>query len=472
MTLTLNFDNSYATLPDRFYTRQMPDPVRAPELIAFNTGLAAELGITPGTPAELAQVFAGNQLALGADPLAQVYAGHQFGGFSPQLGDGRAVLLGEVVTPSGDRRDLQLKGSGRTPYSRRGDGRAWLGPVLREYVLSEAMQALGIPTTRALAAVLTGERVQRERGYPGAVLTRIADSHLRVGTFQYFAARQDYDGLRTLFNYARDRHYPTAETPQQFLDAVIARQVDLVIKWLSVGFIHGVMNTDNTSISGETIDYGPAAYLDSYHPTTVYSSIDQGGRYAYDNQTNILAWNMAQLATSLVPLVENTDAAIEGFTQSVHGMKATFDTKWLALFGQKIGILQAEEADRVLITDLLDLMQNDKSDFTNSFHALSEGLARDQFVEREKFDLWQQRWRARLLTEADPKQVMALVNPVFIPRNHRIEQMIAAAVEGDYAPFHRLNHVLAAPFTAQPEALDLTHSPEPEEIVHQTFCGT
>ncbi|THD73463.1 YdiU family protein [Thalassobius vesicularis] len=473
MTLTLAFDNSFATLPPRFYARVLPTPVAAPQLIAFNTPLAAELGITPGSTEEMAQVFAGNTIPQGAAPLAQAYAGHQFGGFSPQLGDGRAILLGEVIDRHGHRRDIQLKGSGPTPFSRRGDGRAWLGPVLREYVMSEAMYALGIPTTRALAAVSTGERIQRERGLPGAILTRVASSHLRVGTFQYFAARQDLDGLQTLFEYARTRHYPQAETPLDFLQSVINRQIKLVVQWLSIGFIHGVMNTDNTSISGETIDYGPAAYMDTYHPVTVYSSIDQHGRYAYDNQANVLAWNMAQLATALVPLMPNSDEAIKRFTTAIHGMADQLKSEWIAAFGRKIGLANATAADEALLNALLNTMTQQQADFTNTFRKLATGAAaRDQFTDPAAFDSWEPQWRARLATEPDPHRLMCATNPAFIPRNHRVEQMIQAAEAGDYAPFHRLNAVLSRPYDDQPEAEDLTRPPLPSEAVTQTFCGT
>lgn len=473
MTLTIPFQNSYATLPECFFTRVMPTPVRDPHLIVFNRALAEDLGITSGTEAEMAQIFAGNQILPGAAPLAQVYAGHQFGGFSPQLGDGRAILLGEVIDQAGTHHDIQLKGAGPTPYSRRGDGRAWLGPVLREYLLSEYMHALGIPTTRALAATTTGERIQRERALPGAILTRVAASHIRIGTFQYFAARQDHEALRTLFTYTRDRHYPDAETPLDLLQAVIQRQIVLVTKWLSVGFIHGVMNTDNMALSGETIDYGPAAFMDSYHPVTVYSSIDRQGRYAYDNQANILAWNMAQLATSLIPLEPDTEAAITAYTDAINDMAAQIKTAWLIAFGRKVGLTQATPEDEPLISDLLTAMADNKADFTNTFRDLATGApARDQFTDPTAFDAWEPAWRARLATEPDPETLMRDTNPAFIPRNHRVEQMIQAAETGDFAPFHRLLSVLTHPYEDQPEAEDLTRPPLPKEIVHQTFCGT
>lgn len=473
MSLHIPFDNSYARLPGKFYARVTPMPVKEPRLIRFNTGLADELGLTPGTPDEQAQAFSGNVIPQHAEPLAQAYAGHQFGGFSPQLGDGRANLLGEVVDINGTRRDIQLKGSGPTPWSRMGDGRAGLGPVLREYVVSEAMHALGIPTTRALAATTTGEPVYRENGaLPGAVLTRVAASHVRVGTFQYFAARRDTEALRTLYDYVTDRHYPEATSPNELLSAIVARQADLVARWMSVGFIHGVMNTDNTTISGETIDYGPCAFIDVFHPQTVFSSIDAHGRYAYDNQPNIIVWNLAQLATSLVPLMPDTDAAVKDFTEIIHAMPAAIHRNWLACFGRKIGLAEATAEDEPLITDLLTLMANERADFTNSFRALTGGKARDQFTNPAGFDAWADTWQRRLASEEDPESLMRATNPAFIPRNHRIEQMIQAAVDGDFGPFHRMVDVLAHPFDDQPDAADLTRPPEPSEVVQQTFCGT
>ncbi|SHL68597.1 Uncharacterized conserved protein YdiU, UPF0061 family [Roseovarius litoreus] len=473
MSLYIPFDNSYAHLPDRFFTRLDPVPVKAPRLVAFNAGLAAEMGITPGTPEDMAQAFSGNRPPKGAAPLAQAYAGHQFGGFSPQLGDGRANLLGEVVTPGGQRLDIQLKGSGPTPYSRMGDGRAWLGPVLREYVLSEAMHALGIPTSRALAAVTTGESVYRETGaLPGAILARVAQSHIRVGTFQYFAARRDVPGLQALFEHVVERHYPQAQNPADLLEAVIEAQARLVAHWMSVGFIHGVMNTDNTTISGETIDYGPCAFMDMFHPDTVYSSIDAHGRYAFSNQPNVIVWNMAQLATALVALMPDQDAAIEDFTRLVHAMPDRIHAHWLQAYGRKIGLPAATAEDAPLITGLLQAMAENRADFTNTFRALSDGGARDQFLDPGAFDAWEAGWQKRIATEDDPARVMRQANPVYIPRNHRVEQMIAAAVAGDFAPFERLLRVLADPFTPQEGARDLTHPPQPAEVVHQTFCGT
>jgi uncharacterized protein YdiU (UPF0061 family) len=474
MTVHIPFDNSYARLPPHFFTRLDPMPVKTPALIRFNHALARELGISAEVDdATLAQLFSGNSVPDGAEPLAQVYAGHQFGGFSPQLGDGRANLLGEALTPTGARADIQLKGSGPTPYSRMGDGRAWLGPVLREYVVSEAMHAMGIPTSRALAAVATGESVYREQGaLPGAVLTRVAASHLRVGTFQFFAARRDVKSLGALYDYAAARHYREAKDPGDFLRAVVARQADLVASWMSVGFIHGVMNTDNTTISGETIDYGPCAFLDTYHPDTVFSSIDAHGRYAYSNQPNVIVWNMAQLATCLVMLMPDQDKAVEEFTQIIHTMPDQIHAAWLMRFGRKIGLARATPEDEPLITDLLARMAQNRSDFTNTFRALLGGRARDQFLDPSSFDSWEEKWRARLQSEQAAEQIMQTANPAFIPRNHRIEEMIAAAVAGDYQPFDRLLTVLADPYRDQPEAQDLTRPPQAHEVVQQTFCGT
>ena len=473
MTLHIPFDNSYARLPDTFYARLTPTKVKAPATIAFNEPLADLLGITGADDPRLAALFAGNDLPQGAEPLAQLYAGHQFGQYNPQLGDGRALLLGEVVGKDGIRRDIQLKGSGPTPYSRRGDGRAWLGPVLREYVVSEAMHAMGIPTTRALAATRTGEEVIRERPLPGAVLTRVAQSHIRIGTFQIFAARRDFDSLKQLFDYTVDRHYPEARDPLALLEAVIARQAALVAQWMSVGFIHGVMNTDNCTLSGETIDYGPCAFMDAYDPDTVFSSIDRYGRYGYSAQADIIVWNMAQLATALIPLMPDSDAAVESFTKSVHAMPAQIRAQWLMRFGAKIGLAAPTEADLPLIGDLLTLMQDGGSDFTNTFHALGEGTAVDQIADRDGFAAWESRWKTRLEQESsDPADLMAQVNPVLIPRNHQIEQMIDAAVIGDDAPFHRLCAAFAHPFTPDETTADLRNPPKPSETVRATFCGT
>jgi serine/tyrosine/threonine adenylyltransferase len=477
MTLHIPFDNSYARLPDRFYTRLAPSPVAKPALVKVNEGLARELGIDPAALAapEGVAVLAGNRVPDGADPLAQVYAGHQFGGWVPQLGDGRAILLGEVIDKGGVRRDIQLKGSGRTPYSRMGDGRAWLGPVLREYIVSEAMHALGIPTTRALAAVTTGETIIRETLLPGAVLTRVAASHIRVGTFQFFAARQDVDALQRLMDHVIERHYPEARGPLGLLNAVIDRQAGLVAQWLGVGFIHGVMNTDNTSVAGETIDYGPCAFMDTYRGGQVFSSIDHYGRYAYNRQPDVLVWNLAQLATALLPLMgEDRNAAIEAATEAVHRFPDRFQAEWLGVFRGKLGLGTAEDGDAELIQTLLSRMETLRADFTNTFRALGTAAARDEFLDPAGFDAWERDWRARLAREGaapeDRLPAMKAVNPAIIPRTHRIEQAIAAGVAGDFAPFERLVAALAAPFGDAPD--DLCRPPAAEEAVSQTFCGT
>lgn len=469
--MNIDFDNSFAALPDAFYTRVAPTSVSAPKLLAFNDDLAKLLGITITDKAELAQIFSGNALPQNADPVAQLYAGHQFGNFNPQLGDGRAILLGEVIDTNGIRRDIQLKGSGCTPYSRGGDGRAWLGPVLREYVISEAMHALGVPTTRALAAVTTGEDILREQGMlPGAVLTRTASSHLRVGTFQVFAHRGQVDELRTLTDYAINRHYPNATGPMDLLRAVCTAQAELIAQWMPLGFIHGVMNTDNCAIGGETIDYGPCAFMDDFSMGRVFSSIDQQGRYAYGNQPNIAIWNMAQLATALLQLFEDKDAAVEEATAIIHAMPEQIEAAWLTRFAAKIGIAEPTVEDTDLIQSLLDMMQTDGADFTNTFRALSDGTARDQFTNRDAFDAWAAKHSARIADMPDAKTLMNASNPAVIPRNHRIEQMIQAAVAGDMAPFNRLMTAYKIPYSlTDPE---LANPPTQSEIVPATFCGT
>lgn len=465
------FDNSYANLPEAFYARLEPTSVTQPKLLAFNENLAQILGIETGDLDEAAQVFGGNEIPQNATPLAQLYAGHQFGSYNPQLGDGRAILLGEVIGTDGIRRDIQLKGSGPTPYSRMGDGRAWLGPVLREYVVSEAMHALGIPTTRALAAVLTGDQIWREQGaLPGAILTRVAQSHLRVGTFQVFAHRGEVEHLKTLTDYAISRHYPDAKGPMDLLRAVCAAQADLVTRWMSVGFIHGVMNTDNCSIAGETIDYGPCAFMDAFHQNRVFSSIDQQGRYAFGAQPGIAVWNMAQLATSLVQRMEDKDAAVEEATEIVHAMPDLLEKAWLKRFAAKIGITSPKSSDTALIEELLGLMQTDGADFANTFRSLCKDTARDQFANREAYDIWAKKWKTRLQSEQNSAATMRSANPAIIPRNHRIEQMINAAVSGDMAPFDRLMKALATPFDETDP--DLARPPSQQEIVPATFCGT
>ncbi len=458
MTLTIPFDTTYLTLPDRFYTRQSAAPVSAPELIVFNHALADELGLdtTDMTDAQAARIFSGMEIPDGATPLAQVYAGHQFGGFSAQLGDGRALLLGEVESPAG-RFDIQLKGSGPTPYSRNGDGRAWVGPVLREYLMSCAMQALDIPTTKALCATTTGDRVLREQGpLPGAIVTRVAASHIRVGTFQFFAARGDLEGLKALTDYTIARHYPDAKNPLDLFEMVMEKQATLVAKWMGAGFIHGVLNTDNVQIAGETIDYGPCAFMDAYHPDRVFSSIDRRGRYAYSNQGPVTHWNMAQFATALVALMPDTDQAIAGFTQVLDQFPARLEAEWARVFAAKLGLPASAQAT-ALAKDLLAQMAEAEADFTNTFNALDRTA--------EAFPDWYAKWRA-----AGPDDALwRRINPQIIPRTHLIEHCIKAATAGDFAPFHTMLAAVSAPFTHDPA---FASPPEEAEKVLQTFCGT
>ncbi|WP_315755720.1 protein adenylyltransferase SelO [Bradyrhizobium sp. SZCCHNRI2007] len=491
MTVHFPFQNSYATLPDNFFARVAPTPVAAPRLIKLNQPLAAELGLNPAeleTP-EGAAILAGKTVPEGAEPIAMAYAGHQFGHFVPQLGDGRAVLLGEVVDRNGVRRDIQLKGSGPTPFSRRGDGRAALGPVLREYIVSEAMAALRIPTTRSLAAVVTGEQVYRGTALPGAVLTRVATSHIRVGTFQYFAARQDTDAVRRLADHVISRHYPdlagTERPYHALLDAVITRQARLIADWLLVGFIHGVMNTDNTSVSGETIDYGPCAFMDGYDPKQVFSSIDEFGRYAFANQPRIAMWNLTRLAECLLPLFgDDKDQAIKEAEAALDGFAAQFTDAHQAGLRRKLGLFMQREGDQPLAQALFDAMAAARADFTLTFRRLSDAAGsgdlsevRALFEDPTDFDEWAQRWRRRLAEEpqtaAERGEAMRKVNPAFIPRNHRIEAVITAAVENDdYAPFEELHAVLARPYDDQPDQAAYAEPPQPQERVLQTFCGT
>jgi uncharacterized protein YdiU (UPF0061 family) len=486
------FDNTYARLPDRFYARVAPAKVRAPRMIKLNVELARELGadIERLASAEGVEVLAGNAVPVGADPIALAYAGHQFGAFVPQLGDGRAILLGEVVGKDGRRRDVQLKGAGRTPFSRGGDGRAALGPVLREYVVSEAMAALGIPTTRALAAVTTGEPVFREQTLPGAVLTRIAASHLRVGTFQYFAVRRDKEAVSILAAHAIERHYPDASAakspPLALLDRVVVAQANLVAAWLGVGFVHGVMNTDNTSISGETLDYGPCAFLDETHPNKHFSSIDHRGRYAFGNQPRIAQWNLLRFAETLLPLLaDDEEAAARIATESVQQFSSAFEVAYGRVFRRKLGLANEYDGDLSLAADLLERLASNEVDYTVFFRRLcacaadpaADEEAAKLFAHPGAFHDWALAWRERMGDElASPDErasAMRRANPAFIPRNHRIEQAIAAAVDDtDFEPFERLVKVLARPFDDQPEHADLADPPAPDERVTATFCGT
>ena len=486
------FDNTYAKLPDRFYARLSPTPVKQPALIKLNHKLATELGLDPDalSDPDAIEVFAGNRLPRGSDPIAMAYAGHQFGNWVPQLGDGRAILLGELTDLNGIRRDVQLKGSGPTPFSRMGDGRAAIGPVLREYIISEAMSALDIPTTRSLAAVTSGERVFREAALPGAVLTRVAQSHIRVGTFQFFAARQDNEALRLLADHVIARHYPALKDStmpyHDLLQAVMHRQSELVAKWMGVGFIHGVMNTDNMSIAGETIDYGPCAFVDGFHPDTVFSSIDQMGRYSYRNQPRIAQWNLARFAQCLLPLLdEDHDKAIEAAQTAIDSYPDIYQPKWLDIMRAKIGLTDARDGDQELIQNLLEVMAEHKSDFTLTFRDLSfaatdtpieQWRVRSHFDNPVAFDTWAAQWVSRLETdgnsEAQRQSTMQSTNPRFIPRNHRVEEALAAAQSGDYQPFEKLVAVLAKPYDEQPDNIVYATPPMPDEIVQQTFCGT
>jgi uncharacterized protein YdiU (UPF0061 family) len=492
MTVHFPFDNTYAALPDGFFARVAPTPVAFPKLVKLNRPLARHLGLDPDwlSSPEGVEILAGKRVPDGADPIAMAYAGHQFGHFVPQLGDGRAILLGEVIDAEGMRRDIQLKGSGPTPFSRRGDGRAALGPVLREYIVSEAMAALGIPTTRSLAAVVTGEHVVRETLLPGAVLTRVAASHIRVGTFQYFAARSDAAGVRRLADHVIARHYPhvaDAERPTHaLLDAVIARQAELVARWLLVGFIHGVMNTDNTSISGETIDYGPCAFMDAYDPATVFSSIDEMGRYAYGNQPRIALWNLTRFAECLLPLLSDDQEKAIAEAQTALGKFAEkFDAGYHAGLRSKLGLFTTRDDDPELANDLLKAMAQNAADFTLTFRRLCdaalgpEGDAglRKLFADPAVLDEWLVRWRQRISDEPQDagarRAAMRAVNPAFIPRNHRVEAIIEAAVSRhDYAPFEELLTVLAKPYEDQPAFAVYAEPPKAEERVLQTFCGT
>jgi len=492
MPVRFAFDNSYALLPERFHARLDPTPVAAPRLVRLNLVLAERLGLDPEALAspEGVRILAGNEAPDGATPLAAAYAGHQFGHFVPRLGDGRAILLGEVVAPDGARFDIQLKGSGRTPFSRGGDGRAALGPVLREYIVSEAMAALGVPTTRALAAVMTGEGVRRETMLPGAVLTRVASSHIRVGTFQYFAARDDAEAVRLLADHVIARHYPsaaTAENPYRaLLDAVVARQASLVARWLLIGFIHGVMNTDNCSVAGETIDYGPCAFMDAYDPATVFSSIDQHGRYAYGNQPRIAVWNLARLAETLLPLLaDEQDKAIEVAQEALAAFSPAFEAAYFGGLRRKIGLASEHDGDVTLVNDLLKAMAENNADFTLTFRRLCDAAAdpaadaavRALFADPAAYDLWAARWRWRMGEEAaEPASIaaaMRAVNPIYIPRNHLVEAALNAAIDsGDFAPFEQMLEVLALPFVERVGFERYTLPPEPEERVLQTFCGT
>jgi serine/tyrosine/threonine adenylyltransferase len=489
------FENTYARLPERFYVRLNPTPVAAPRLIKLNTVLARNLDLDPDMLAssEGVEILAGTRVAAGSEPLAIAYAGHQFGVFVPQLGDGRANLLGEVIGQDGVRYDVQLKGSGPTPFSRGGDGRAALGPVLREYIVSEAMAALGVPTTRALAAVTTGEQVFRETALPGAVLTRVAASHIRVGTFEYFAARRDTEETRTLADYAIARHFPEVAHGTQpyraFLDGVIDRQAHLLAQWMLLGFIHGVMNTDNTSVSGETMDYGPCAFMEAYDPGTVFSSIDSQGRYAYGNQPRIALWNLTRLAESLLPLLEqeegSEEAALASAQEALTGFASKYDAAHIAGLRRKLGLFTERNGDLAMAQDLLERMAVNRADFTLTFRRLSDAAAgmegdagvRTLFADPAAYDMWAAAWRRRLNEEPVEAQeraaAMEKVNPAFIPRNHLVEVALGAAVQRqDFQPFEELLDVVSHPYEERPGLERYAAPAGPEESVRWTFCGT
>ncbi|ARI79261.1 protein adenylyltransferase SelO [Halobacillus mangrovi] len=478
-----NFDNSYARLPDMFFSKVTPTPVNSPELVVFNKQLAEQLGLDVEkleTEAGV-EVLAGNKVPEGSLPIAQAYAGHQFGHFT-MLGDGRAVLLGEQITPSGERKDIQLKGSGRTPYSRAGDGRATLGPMLREYIISEAMHGLGVPTNRSLAVVKTGEPVIREIELPGAIVTRVADSHLRIGTFE-FARGQGEEELRALTDYAIERHYPELKTEENkyvaFYRKVLNRQAALIAKWQLIGFIHGVMNTDNMTISGETIDYGPCAFMDEYDPETVFSSIDIRGRYAYQNQPPIGKWNLARFAETLLPLFhEDQDEAVEIAQDAIKEYDELYYSHWLKGMRAKLGFLDEKSQDEPLIDDLLGIMQKHKADFTNTFRALTfDKPENTPMYETMEFTNWYEQWKKRLERQEGSKEssreLMKKSNPAVIPRNHRVEEALEAAVSHeDYCVMERLLNVLSDPYAHSSDQEEYAKLPEPSDRPYQTFCGT
>jgi serine/tyrosine/threonine adenylyltransferase len=489
---SIPFDNRYVCLPERFYARVDPTPVKAPKPLQFNLELASFLGLEGWSfqDAGCVAALAGNAIVEGSKPLAMAYAGYQFGHWVPQLGDGRAILLGEVKASDGLRYDVQLKGSGPTPFSRRGDGRAAVGPVLREYLVSEAMAALGVATTRSLAAVASGESIARRGLLPGAVLTRVARSHVRVGTFQYFAKRQDHEAVRTLADFVLERHYPSLRDSEQpyvaLLRGIVAKQAELISSWQRIGFIHGVMNTDNCSVGGETIDYGPCAFVDAFHPTTVFSSIDRMGRYAYQNQPRMGHWNMACLAECLLPLFADEEKVAVGLAQeALDVFPQRFEAAEAAGWTAKIGLAGAGASDLRLARELLAVMAESRADFTLVFSELSalSQLARDEdvqflelFANQEGIQDWLARWRKRLLETGSEdgrrREAMQATNPRYIPRNHRVEQALQAAESGDLAPFERLLAIVQRPFDVQAESQAYRAAPTPDEQVLETFCGT
>ena len=483
MTIGWRFDNTYSKLPDPFISNTSPIPVKSPELIILNDNLAKQLGLNFSliSKKELSNLFSGNSLPEGSKSIAQAYAGHQFGHFT-MLGDGRAVLMGEHISKNNERFDIQFKGSGQTPFSRNGDGRAALGPMLREYIISEAMHSLNIPTTRSLAVVKTGEDVVRENILQGAILTRVASSHLRVGTFQYVAMRNNESELRTLVDYTINRHYPNIKKSKNkaldLLKVLIELQIDLVVNWMRVGFIHGVMNTDNMSISGETIDYGPCAFMDTYDPQTVFSSIDELGRYAYFNQPSITKWNLARFAECLIPLIDpKKDKAIEIATETINSFDKSYEAKWINMMRDKLGLFGQDQKDQVLIIDLLTWMHKNKADYTNTFcFLMDENFQHNKIYNDENFLTWKERWKERLkLNNNTPEKYLSLmksVNPLVIPRNHKVEEVLESANNNDLSPLKKLINVLEKPYEKTKENIDY-QSPAPvSDKKYKTFCGT
>ena len=480
---TFQLERTYSKLPGVFFSKLSPTPVSNPEILLFNQKLAEEIGLDLSvlSEEERTQLLSGNLVPKGIEPFAQAYAGHQFGNFT-MLGDGRALMLGEHLTPSGQRLDLQFKGSGRTPYSRGGDGRAALGPMLREYLISEAMHALGIPTTRSLAVVATGESVYRESELPGAILTRTAGSHIRVGTFEFASLHEDKAMTQALLDYLIDRHFPEIREEENkalsVLRAAIDQQIDLITHWMRVGFIHGVMNTDNMALSGETIDYGPCAFMDVFSPDTVFSSIDHRGRYAFANQPYVAQWNLARLAESLLPLIhDERQDAIAGAEESLNAFEPAYKDKWLAMMGTKLGLAEAGKQDERLVTDLLDWMHSSGADYTNTFRDLGrQVLPENQPYQSETFETWHRRWQERLGGEGrsldSSLSLMRSVNPVVIPRNHKVEEALQAGEEGNLNPFRNLLKALESPYEEADHLAPYQVPPKPSEKVHQTFCGT
>ncbi|MDC0417081.1 YdiU family protein [Candidatus Pelagibacter sp.] len=483
MTIGWHFDNTYSKLPKSFLENIKPVPVKDPKLIILNKNLAEQLNLdfSKFSDTDLAKIFSGNSLPEGSETIAQAYAGHQFGHFT-MLGDGRAIMLGEHLDKENKRFDIQFKGSGRTSFSRSGDGRAVLGPMLREYIISEAMHALNIPTTRSLAVVSTGEEVIREQMLPGAILTRVASSHIRVGTFQYIAATQNADDLKTLFNYTIDRHYPEIKDSKtkalDLLNLLMQKQCELVINWMRVGFIHGVMNTDNMTVSGETIDYGPCAFMDHYHPQTVFSSIDQNGRYSYNNQPRITKWNLARFAECIIPLIDQDEQkAVSIATETINNFEKMYEEKWLNMMRDKLGLFDEDGGDKHLIFELLTWMENNKADFTNTFCNLMDIQSiKDPIYQNQEYLNWTAKWKKRLEKNNTGKEkyleLMRSVNPIFIPRNHKVEEALKGASENKLETLNQLLEVIKYPYKDNGMLKDYQQPMSNENGDYKTFCGT